>query len=486
MAMLHEDELDELKQKKICYHCIGEAYLKNKIKKEGKRSTCSYCQRHAKSYNLEYLAEVIEGAFERHYYRTSDQPNSWQQMLLSDKESDYGGRDGELVVDAIMNACDMPEQAAHDVQRILEAQNFDFDSAAMGDETDFSSDSYYEEKGTDDSFWWEEWRRFEKSLQTEARFFSRSASALLESVFDGIDNIKTHDGRLMLAHAGPDTDLSALYRARVFQSCDNLEESLAYPDTHIGPPPSQYAHAGRMNAHGISVFYGASDPQTALAEVRPPVGSQVVIARFDIIRPLRLLDLTALSAASESGSIFDPTFIDRLVRAIFLRNLSRRITVPVMPDDEALKYLATQAIADFLATESKLSLDGIIYPSVQVAGGRLNIVLFHKAARVEKINLPNGSKVQTNLGHWDDEGEWEYDYTVFEETPEDAETESKEAKHDLDDLLSKYSPPDGDSRVYALRVDVDSINIHIVESVEFTASTHQVHRHRYKKSPSTF
>jgi hypothetical protein len=177
MAMLHEDELDELKHKRICYHCIGEAYLKKEIKKEGKRSTCSYCQRLAKSYDLEYLAEVIDGAFDRHYYRTSDQPNSWQQILLSDKESDYNwDRDGELVVDAIMNACDMPEQAAHDVQMILEEQNSDFDSA-MGDETDFSSDSYYEEKGPDDSFWQAEWREFEKSLQTEARFFSRSASA---------------------------------------------------------------------------------------------------------------------------------------------------------------------------------------------------------------------------------------------------------------------------------------------------------------------
>ena len=46
---------------------------------------------------------------------------------------------------------------------------------------------------------------------------------------------------------------------------------------------------GRMNAAGISVFYGATDDETAIAGVRPPVGSWVATATFEVIRPLRLL-----------------------------------------------------------------------------------------------------------------------------------------------------------------------------------------------------
>jgi RES domain len=68
-----------------------------------------------------------------------------------------------------------------------------------------------------------------------------------------------------------------------------------------------------MNAGGIAVFYGANEPNVAIAEVRPPVGSKVAVARFEIIRPLRLLDLTALAAVSERGSVFDPEFGRRLV-----------------------------------------------------------------------------------------------------------------------------------------------------------------------------
>ena len=67
---------------------------------------------------------------------------------------------------------------------------------------------------------------------------------------------------------------------------------------------------------------------------------------------------------------------------MFLRFLSQNMTRPVMPDEEALEYLPTQAVADFLATQQKPAIDGIVFPSVQAGGDDLNVVLFHKAARV--------------------------------------------------------------------------------------------------------
>jgi hypothetical protein len=63
------------------------------------------------------MADLIDAVFEQHYVRTSDQPNSWQYARLSDKESDYDWeRDGEPVVFAIMNAAEIPETAAQDIQ----------------------------------------------------------------------------------------------------------------------------------------------------------------------------------------------------------------------------------------------------------------------------------------------------------------------------------------------------------------------------------
>ncbi|MDX9710355.1 MAG: RES domain-containing protein [Trichloromonas sp.] len=326
-------DIDELKAKRLCHHCVGEEYLGDEVRRKGRRGQCSYCGRSARSYKLEDFADRVETAFEQHFLRTSDQPTSWELSFLSDRESNYEWeRHGEPVVWAIANAAEIPEQAAQDIQIILDDRCGDFDSEKMGDETEFCSESYYEEKGPSDSAWQEEWSYFERSLKTEARFFSRSTAAHLESIFSEIDKMSTTDGRPLLVDAGPQTMLTALFRARVFQSDEKLTEALSRPDRYLGSPPSVLAAPGRMNAHGISVFYGSDDSGVAIAEVRPPVGSQVAVARFEIVRPLRLLDLTALSSVNEDGSIFDPGWAARLERATFLRSLSLRITKPVMPN----------------------------------------------------------------------------------------------------------------------------------------------------------
>jgi hypothetical protein len=59
--------------------------------------------------------------------------------------------------------------------------------------------------------------------------------------------------------------------------------------------------AGRMNPSGIALFYGALELETCLAEVRPPVGSQVVCGAFLLRRTVLLLDLTLLPVFEAEG-----------------------------------------------------------------------------------------------------------------------------------------------------------------------------------------
>lgn len=489
---MHQDEVDELKAKRLCHACVGEVYLSGEIASEGRRAKCSYCGKTRRCYSVGDVAKRVQVAFEQHYTRTSDQPTSWQCTLLSDRESSYDwSRDGEPVTDAIANAAEIPQEAAEDIQQILEAEHEDFDSAAMGEETEFSDDSQYEEKGTSDRVWQEEWRSFESSLKTEARFFSRTAARHLASIFDGIDGLRTQSGQPLVVDAGPGTDFHSVYRARVFQSEDKLEEALCRPDIHLGSPPASVAAAGRMNARGISVFYGANDPKVAIAEVRPPVGSQVAVARFEIIRSLRMLDLTALTAVNVTGSIFDPDHAGRMERAMFLRTLSGRITRPVMPDDEHFEYLATQAVADFLATESSVPIDGIIFPSVQAAGDVLNVVLFHKAARVEAMALPKGAEIKARTGHMEEDG-WEEGYEVIEEVPPAPEEPAAVAKPKpgwpgFAALAAlPWEPHDPDWRDATLRVVLDSVTVHQVRRVEFRTDEFSVSRRRREKREPDF
>lgn len=419
------DEVEVLRRKKICHKCVAERYLSEEIERRGRRLKCSYCGTTAKCYRLEELSERIAGAFAEHFTRTPDQPNAFESSMQADRESTYEwDRRGEPVVDAIREAAEIPDAAASDVQAILEDDHSDFDADAFGDETEFAAGSCYEERDVSDDTWLDEWRAFEHTLKTRARYFGGGAAGLLESVFGGVDAMVSAAGRPLIVDAGPGTAITRLYRARVFQSDEKLEVALGRPDRDLGSTPAALAAAGRMNARGISVFYGANHPLVALAEVRTPVGSQVAVARFDIVRPLRLLDLTAFASVRVRGSIFDPAFKGQLERAAFLKSLAMRISRPVMPDDEEFEYLATQAVADFLATRPDVVIDGIIYASAQTRlprkGGKRrvarNVALFHKAARVEELSLPEGTKLEASTSQMY-EGGPEREYTVVEVVP---------------------------------------------------------------------
>jgi len=481
--MKHHADVNAIKVKSICRKCVGEKFLSAEILASGKRRKCSYCKNTNKSYSIEKLSERIETAFTYHYSRTSDQPTALQNLMISDDESTYEfERDGEQTTYAIMNAADIPENAAIDVQIILEDKYSDFESDKLNIETEFSSDAYYTKKGTRDDEWCEGWQSFENSLKSEARFFNLEATTHLTNVFNEIETKSTGDKQPLILGVGPGTNIDSVFRARVFQSEIKLKTALAYPDQHLGPPPGPLARAGRMNAHGISVFYGATDSNTALAETRPPVGSRVLVAQFEIIRPLRLLDLTALGGVQSTGSIFDPEYIRRLEHEMFLRSLSERITRPVMPDDEALEYLATQAVADFLSTGRRTTFDGIIYPSVQVAKTGKNIVLFNKSARIEQTAKQNGAEISVRLGYFDEDG-FVTDYAVTETTPHQYIEHS--TRHDNNELPSKILSEENnnsslnhtDNRKPALRIIIDSINVHEIKCVSFETNKNSVLRH---------
>ena len=88
-------------------------------------------------------------------------------------------REGYPVLDAIENAAEISPDAAADVQMILEDKHYDFESAQLGEETEFFVLLLLRGKGRSlsDQVWQEEWHTFEQSLKKEARFFSRIAAS---------------------------------------------------------------------------------------------------------------------------------------------------------------------------------------------------------------------------------------------------------------------------------------------------------------------
>ncbi|TAX87424.1 RES domain-containing protein (plasmid) [Rhizobium leguminosarum] len=479
-------DLQDDDDRRLCHECIGEAYLSDLVATAGVVATCTYCQNDEEPcFTLEQLADEIEGAFDRHYYRTSDQPNSYESMLQRDKESDYEfERHGELVVEVIAEAASISDDAAKDILEILEERHSDFDAAQIGEECEFDSESHYEWKDAQDHEYAREWRDIEYSLKSHSRYFNHSAEAFLSRLFSNLDGSKTRKGHPVVVIAGPEAEHKSFFRARVFHKSDDLDQALQRPDLHLGPPPAKFARAGRMNAHGISMFYGASDKGVALAEVRPPVGSRALIGEFELTRPVRLLDVSELHSVYVEGSIFDPGHVDRLGLAKFMQRLSDRITRPVMPDDETTEYLITQMIADYLARQPEPALDGILFPSVQCPGDHRNVVLFHHAARVDALPLPEGTELSSRQYMTDEDGDHS-GYSVFERVPK-PQPEAKPEKHaggfgDFDIIFLSSQRPESDPREVTLRARTQSMTAHHVSGVAFTTDEYEVHRHRIER-----
>ncbi|GAA4203947.1 hypothetical protein GCM10022289_20990 [Pedobacter jeongneungensis] len=415
------------------------------------------------------MADRVEQAFEQHFEPTNDQPTEEEYYRQhSDPESTYWWyREGESLPFLLEDMGGIPENAAEDIQKILQSRYYDHDTDFQ--EQQFSSEALYEMKGVSDHLWQQDWDEFERVVQSESRFFSKKVYEYLSRVFSGLDKFTSYRSAPLVRKAGI-KDIKGLYRARVFQDMEEMLSAIKYPDQQIGTPSSKFARSGRMNAQGIAVFYGATSHELALAEVRPPVGSKVVIGYFEILRPLRLLDLTALRNARAEGSIFDPAYAPLREKALFLSHLVDRIALPIMPAQESKDYLSTQIIADFSAEAQDPPFDGIIFSSTQSKKDGANVVLFHRAARVQPIDVIEGATITAHSTIYEPaEGEYET-YNVVVRPPNKPKKEEPIKDHiyhpRLGFLPSPRWPVSEDKREFTLKIHENNLQIFEISSLE--------------------
>lgn len=462
---------------RVCGGCFGDVFLKRQITRDGEKGVCEYCGRTRKTLRLEQLADLFETAIGTHYERTASEPSPMEQAMR-----DTWWRDGQPILELMQEIGETTEEIAEGIRYLLESRHSTREDYEMGLETEFDSESFYEGKALPRSDLDAEWHLFEHRLKTESRYFSHTVTRTLDKIFNDLKEHRTYQGTSAIVDAGPDGTIKVLYRARVFQSDESLFRALERPEISIGPPPAPVAAAGRMNARGIPVFYGATHPEAALAEVRPPVGGKVVVAQFNVARPLRLLDVSSLKSLSVGGSPFDPLYLVRKQKAEFLEGLSERMTMPVMPDDEALNYIPTQVIAEYLASLDDPLLDGMIYPSAQAAEEMRNVVLFNKAAVVAKVKRADGVTFRVR-DYESYEGGPETEYSVTEEFDSEAPTPPA-AEPDIDELIAAAIAEENaiaDQRVPALELSRESVWVHHIQRVAITSESFRVSRKEWDK-----
>ncbi|RQM47130.1 RES domain-containing protein [Paraburkholderia bannensis] len=358
----------------ICYECFEDSVLRERVQREGNVDECRVCEEQREGIPAKRLAEWLV-------------PVMRANLRWGREVPDFGGDDGDRV-----RLRRLGDPLNHWVQTFL-GQYFDFQSEII--DAVVSSEVFYPGDGGE-AFWddamdyeevtqhagdfWLAWHETLHDVRHRRRFFSEKAREFFTELFADVDDMhlpgKPRSPVVRMLRPG-----KRLFRARVVTSHSLLNEMVADPLAHIGPPPEHLARAGRMNAEGISVFYGSLESPTCLAEMRPAIGNDIALIALRTNRPLRVLDFARLETARSSKqlSYFQMDFHKQLKRRDFLKILHAEIAQPVTPGHES-DYLITQTMAEFLSHVANPAFDGILFKSTQRENGT-NIVLFPNAMR---------------------------------------------------------------------------------------------------------
>ena len=481
----------------ICCDCITDAYLIDIIVQRNMRGNCDSCKTENAVMSMLEVSEILETAMDGIYTVTASDPNFLQLMMLKDKESTYEWeREGELTHDIANDIIGFgDDKYGHYIQLILSEKHADWEMAKMGEPTPFDDEFYYERRHVFPDGMYHEWRTFERIVHEESRYYSAEAREFLDSVFGGLATLETHAGEPVIINFGQENAANILFRGRYFFEQKEIVEAMARPDIHIGPPPANKSASNRMNAKGISVFYGATSIGVAMAEIRPPVGSTVIMGGFRPIRNLRLLDLEKLKDIPVRGSLLDPNYLRNAHRNHFFKSLVRKMIQPANPNNSDSEYLTTQVIADYLLNVPGLDIDGILFPSSQHSSGGENVVLFYKSSRLLHWEVSKDATFRGDLYQAYAEDEYEFEPYVTMSLPHDHEEREEKRRREQERIRDTfggedYTPPLSDGRMYrpvspdpSLSLEPKDISLHQIGAINIDFNSASIERRTYTDSP---
>ena len=477
----------------VCADCIGDHFLHEQIMQSGEVACCDFCQSvENPTIGLDELAEQVHSVLDEHF-----SPPDPEGVDSLGAQKGYWEQPGEPVTYAIMNLIDSTDDLAEAIREHLSDLHDPRGKDAIFEFSPYANDSHYEERPIDTYEFKESWVSFRREILSRSRFFNRAAKSALKHLFSGVEQLTTYD-------SGPVVRVfrseSSIIRARVANSHDDLEAILKDAPSSLGAPPGHFARAGRMNAEGISVFYGATDVDTCIAEIRAPVGSYVVSGKFTPLRELRILDLTRLRRVFLQGSLFDPAHGEALSRVHFLKRLESELSQPVMPGAESRDYIPTQVVAEYLGSHPDMKLDGVMFASSQISSPEgtdttseeqhagKNFVLFSHATGLGHYDIPDGTEIEVGQSFGDPDGP-AYSIWITENVPNSAEQEEKVAeRHDGFDCLDyPCLPGSGEEKLdVSIRLDMESIEVRKIQGVSYQVFSISVSRHRSEVKDNDF
>lgn len=172
------------------------------------------------------------------------------------------------------------------------------------------------------------------------------------------------------------------YRAR------NSYRNNFFESSKMGMPPSNRTIGGRANPAGIPYLYLATDPNTAISEIRPNITDFITVGKFNAIKNIITIDLRKVSPFHFTLS---ENFLEGIELIGFFNRLASDLTIPINSNDSFLDYLPTQYLSEFFKQNG---WDGIMYKSSFGPGH--NLALFSEE-KVQCLEITHYEIINTSF-----------------------------------------------------------------------------------------
>jgi len=211
---------------------------------------------------------------------------------------------------------------------------------------------------------WRDFDIFKSDVKTKGRFIhTELALKFLNNLKESLSN------RIVLIDSG-----ATLYRAQPGYEEEYYEgQIIQLPHEAKRMKPILYKGSeGRANPKGISYLYLASDPNTAMSELRPHVGELISLGYFKCKKSLHIVNCYSVDRFyGFVECIFNPPTTQIDISNAIWSFINEAFSKPIARDDQSSDYVPTQILAEYFKS---LGYDGICYKSSLSTG--YNFMLF--------------------------------------------------------------------------------------------------------------
>lgn len=325
-----------------CSDCFKDFEIKSIIKSKGNKGNCDFCG----SKNI-FVYDIIENEeIKEKFEELLNLYTTEEEMKI------YPSEKSELLKNILFSQWNIFNLNAEEIYKFLKnllPEKYENNPCLFNQTVGLKRSTDIDYIGKNSILKKFQWKDFIEEIKFKNRFHS---DILNKEIFRIIleRNVKSYKNG------------AKFYRARI-------SNNKGFSKEEMGAPPPEKISGGRVNSQGIHCLYLADSEKTTIHEVRAGLYDYVTIAEFELLKDIKVINLTEI----DKNSPFQTDNMEMLAINLFhLKEIANEISKPLRKNVDSLEYLPTQYISDFIKKEG---FDGIEYKSVMNKEGN-NLAIF--------------------------------------------------------------------------------------------------------------